>query len=389
MKKINQFISENRINISRWLVILGLVIILWFLFRGFFYDNFINLKEKISLDNASKIGDFIGGIVGAIFTLVGIVLLYETLSFQRKELKESRQVFEKQQFENTFFGLLNLYKDIVQSIHIEDFIGQTYTGQDFFVKKKDECYDSFQYTNSIFKNRKIAIDTYVNYYTENKEQIAHYFRTLYRIFKTIDTSNFTPKEKMFYAKIVRAQLSESELFFINYNACTQAGKNFRELIVKFNIIKHLPLLEKLEFKEWKEKLTQEKVNSINIVFMGLIEYFRFNNQKNEYYKTFLKGKYAIKGKNEGSIISLRVYKNNNVTPSNHLQSGYGLDDFTDNELEKLLKAFFIETFKNGNYEILKDNSNIEVKTDIENKGNGKIEVWVKAYNKNRLMIKMK
>lgn len=388
MRKLNLFISKNRIPISRWLVILGILIVAWLVFRGFFFDNFINPTESISLDNASKFGDFIGGVIGAIFTLVGIVLLYETLSFQRKELKESRQVFESQQFENTFFNLLNLYQNIVQSTHYEDFIGQSHNGQDFFVEKKKQCFNAFTSTNSAFKNRKIAIDLYVNYYTENKEQIAHYFRTLYRIFRTIEGSNFSEERKMYYAKIVRAQLTESELFFINYNACTEYGKNFRKLIVKYNIVKHLPLFEKLEFNEWRKKLNQDKINSLNTVFLGIIEYLK-TNETQHYYKTFLKGKYAIKVKNMTTSISLQIFKNSNVIPSPHLQSGYGLDDFSDIELEKLLKAFFIETFKNGNYEIIRENKNIKVMTDIENKGNGKSEVWVKAINHNNEPIKLK
>ncbi|MDB0616077.1 putative phage abortive infection protein [Tenacibaculum dicentrarchi] len=387
MKKINLFISTNRITISRWLVILGLIIISWFLCRGYYFDNFINPSQKISLDNASKFGDFIGGVIGAIFTLVGIVLLYETLSFQRKELRESRQVFESQQFENSFFNLLSLYQNIIESTHYEDFVGQSHNGQDFFVEKKKDCFVAFNSTKSVFRNRKIAIDVYTNYYTENKEQIAHYFRTLYRIFKTIESSKFDESKKMFYAKIVRAQLTESELFFINYNACTEYGKNFRKLIVKYNIVKHLPLFEKLEFTEWRVKLNQDKINSLNTVFSGIIDFFKNDVSNDDYYKTFLKGKYAIKGKNQETKMSLKIFKNNKVKPSPHLQSGYGLDDFSDTELEKLLKAFFVETLKNGNYEIIKQNKNIEIKTDIENKENGKSEIWVEAINNKTIKLK--
>lgn len=388
MKKLNFWISKNRIDISRWLVILGLIIIAWFILRGYFFDDFINTSQNISLDNASKFGDFIGGVIGAIFTLVGIILLYETLSFQRQELRESRRVFENQQFENTFFNLLTLYQSIVTSTHYEDYMGQSFIGQDFFVEKKKDCFRTFETTNSSFKNRKIAIDVYSNYYTENKEQVAHYFRTLYRIFKTIYESGFSEKKQMYYAKIVRAQLTESELFFINYNACTEFGRNFRKLIVKYNITKHLPLFEKLEFKEWREKLNQDKINSLNAVFFGLIEYFKAEENK-DFYKTFLKGKFAIKVRKSKTKISLKIFKNNNVKPSPYLQSGFGLDDFSDIELEKLLKAFFIETFKNGNYEIIESNKSIKVITDIETKQNNKVEIWAEAYNMKNEPIKLK
>jgi hypothetical protein len=389
MESINKFIVKNRIAISRILVLSGLLIIFWLVFRGFFIEKFIDLNSKVNLDNAAKIGDFIGGIVGVIFTLVGIVLLYETLSLQRTELKESRQVFEKQQFENTFFGLIKMYNDIVNSVHFEDYIGQSFIGKDFFAFKMESLMDSFSHSDSIFKNRKIAIDTYIQFYTVNKKLLAHYFRTLYRIFKLIENSNFNDSEKMDYAKIVRAQLSEAELFFLNYNACTLEGQNFRPLIVKYNLIKHLPLLERLEFSEWNQKLTQSKVNSVNLVFQELTNYFNRESSSNEFYKTFLKGKFAIKASRQLTVITLKIFVNNNVQPSNFLQYGYGFDDFNNDELERLLKAYFVETFRNSNYGIIQENIRMKFRTDLQSKPTNKTEIWVEGTSINNETIKMK
>ena len=95
--------EKKRIYLSVTLAIFGGLTIVWFLFRGFFIEDFINPTGTINLDKSAKFGDFIGGFVGSIFTLVGIVLLYETLYLQRKEFEESRKVFETQQFENKFF----------------------------------------------------------------------------------------------------------------------------------------------------------------------------------------------------------------------------------------------------------------------------------------------
>jgi len=386
---INKFIVKNRIAISRILVLSGLLIIFWVVFRGFFIEKFIDLNSSVNLDSAAKIGDFIGGIVGVIFTLVGIVLLYETLSLQRKELKESRQVFEKQQFENTFFGLIKMYNDIVNSIHFEDYIGQSFVGKDFFAFKMDFLMNSFSHSDSIFRNRKIAIDTYIQFYTENKKLLAHYFRTLYRIFKLIENSNFNNNEKMDYAKIVRAQLSEAELFFLNSNACTLEGENFGPLIVKYNLIKHLPLLERLEFREWNQTLTQSKVNSVNLVFQEITNYFKTESSPNEFYKTFLKGKFAVKASRKPYVIILKIFINNNVQPSNFLQYGFGFDDFSNDELERLLKAYFVETFRNSNYRIIEENTGMKFKTYLQSKPSNKSEIWVEGTSINNKTIKMK
>lgn len=383
IKLINQYIVENRIPISKKLVVSAILIILWLLIRGLFFEKYIDLHKDVNLDLASKIGDFISGTVGVIFTLVGIILLFETLSLQRKELKESRQVFEKQQFENTFFGLIKMYNEIVYSVHVEDYIGQSYVGKDFFAFHMNTLIGSFSYTDSIIKNRKIAIDTYVQFYTENKKLLAHYFRILYRIFKLIENSNFTDLEKMDYAKIVRAQLSEAELFFLNYNACTIEGKKFRKLIINYNLIKHLPLLERLEFREWNQKLNQSKVNSVNLIFHEITNYFKNEPSSKEFYKTFLKGKFAIKASRNADFNTLKIFINNQVKPSNFLQYGFGFDDFNHDELERLLKAYFIETFRFSNFESIKEKKGRTFKTNTLSKPFGKIEIWVEDFRKKK------
>ena len=127
--------KKTRIYLSFSLAVFGGLIIIWFLWRGYFTEGFINPRGTINLDKSAKVGDFIGGFVGAIFTLVGIVLLYETLHLQRKEFEESRKVFEKQQFENTFFNLLNLYQEVIKSRHYDSFdfySDKSYSGKEFF-----------------------------------------------------------------------------------------------------------------------------------------------------------------------------------------------------------------------------------------------------------------
>lgn len=93
-------------------------------------------------------------------------------------------------------------------------------------------------TLSFIKRKKQADDLYVSFYIQHKNQVAHYFRTLYRIFCFIDNSELKEREKVEYAKIMRAQLSESELFFLYYNAFTSYGYNFQYIINKYNLIKH-------------------------------------------------------------------------------------------------------------------------------------------------------
>ena len=375
-----------RIILSTILTIIGCLIIVWFLIRGIFFEDFINFEYDLDLDWSAKAGDFIGGFVGVIFTIVGIVLLYETLSLQRQEFVESRKVFEKQQFENKFFSLLEVYQNIINSMHYDiPNSSQTYRGKEFFQKHKEDLYNNFQPTNSFYKNRKIAIDLYTNFYIANKESIAHYYRTLYRIFKLISETNFTEEEKSSYAKIVRAQLSESELFFINYNACTSYGKKFQTLINDYSLTKHLPLLERVEFKEWKQKLTEEKVNSLNILFEELLQFII--SEKTTFYRTFLKGRFAIKLEKLFNSLSLFVTRNNLQNFNQNLQEGYGLDDFSNEEIEMLLKCWALETYSFRTYKPKESTSNIKFKVDIIDLTNNKYKITCDVFTKDNTELK--
>jgi len=80
--------------------------------------------------NFSVIGEFLGGTVGSIWALAGVILFFLALIYQkrelvlqREELKESRKIMKSQsqtiaiqQFENTFFQLLNFHINATNSI---------------------------------------------------------------------------------------------------------------------------------------------------------------------------------------------------------------------------------------------------------------------------------
>lgn len=382
--KIKNKVLKQRLLFSMILIFIGIIIAIAFLV-DLCLENYIN-SGTLNFEHSAHAGDFIGGIVGTIFTLVGIVLLYETLSLQRNEFEDSRKVFEKQQFENKFFSLLNLYKEIISTFHYDlPTSSQKYVGKEFFAKHKSDFENGYLPTNSYFKNRKIATSKYVEFYLSNKEELGQYFRTLYRLFKLIKDSKNTENEKIEYIKIVRGQLSESELFFINYNASTDIGKNFRPLVIYYNIIKHLPLLEKVEFKYWKSKLTFEKINSVSIVFDELLTFIKSN--KTKFHKVYLKGRFDLRVNKDDMKIELELLRNNNVTYSSYLQEGFGLDDFSNTELESLLKFWALETFDFRKYPE-KPNNNLQVAVDIKPNGSQKSIIKCKISNKDNSKIEL-
>lgn len=107
------------IIISITAIVVGLVV------SYHFYETlkpFLKIAEPgdtLDITATGMIGDFIGGVIGPIFSFVGVLLFFlalrlqsKELGLQIKELAETRSVFTTQQFENTFFNLLQTQQEI-------------------------------------------------------------------------------------------------------------------------------------------------------------------------------------------------------------------------------------------------------------------------------------
>ncbi len=384
---------KKRIIFSTVLIIIGIGVIIWFLIQLLVVENYFNSNNPVNLTGIGQIGDFIGGLSGTLFTLVGVVLLFETLALQRTELAESRKVFEKQQFENTFFNLLNLYQEITKSMHVDDFdlyTEKTHSGKDFFKQQKLKFYSDFNPKDKFSKNRKEATKNYMKFYVETKEQTAHYFRTLYRIFRFISSSEFTEVEKMNYAKIVRAQLSESELFFIYYNAFTDYGVKFRKLINEFDILKHLPPLEKVEYKNYMNELEHFEINSINILLEDLTRAIKIAlKSQTESHKSYYSGLVGIKIESSSiSNFKLFVYKKEILTLDVPNFVLGGLLNFDLAKTESFFKEFLSDLIYYSNYFEYNRKEIIMEFNKSSNLANDKHTIEMSVFNINNNQIKI-
>lgn len=96
--------------ISLLLIVVG-IIILWIFFDNLSAEYTYSGDGKIILDKTGQVGDFIGGVVGTIFSLAGFVALLLTLYNQS-------DTSYKEQFEGKFFELIKIHRDNVNEINI-------------------------------------------------------------------------------------------------------------------------------------------------------------------------------------------------------------------------------------------------------------------------------
>ena len=180
-------------------------------------------------------------------------------------------------------------------------------------------------------------------------------RVLYRIYDLIDNSDLQEASKKNYLKIMRAQLTDSELFFIRYNAMTYYGNNFIRYINKYHILKHLPAFELLEFKDWWSSLDNIERMGINIVYDNINRLIRMELLGKSKNKDRLKSYLNTQSKYTIQINILQEYDVNlifqiNRQETNKCMEYRALDKYDDKRIQQLLDCFIKEIFIYSNFE---------------------------------------
>ncbi|WP_186170783.1 putative phage abortive infection protein [Vibrio chagasii] len=365
----------------------------------FFWNEQIDTGSKIDNGKFGTFGDFFGGVFGSIWSLAGVILFYlalkeqrtdfktnsnalikqvealeiqtEEFKLQREELTQTRNVFieqslilKQQRFENTYFSLLDLFSSIFSELNNRCSDG------DFFGKIKSEMKNRScpLQTDNGSNQLKHYIDVYREVMHEQKESAAHYFKLFYRMVKLIDDSDISVSDKFLYMKIFRSQLSEDALLITYYNSHCPESRSLYKLILKYNLLKHLPKQEKLEFKaivskskntsnlEYFNNLLEER--TINFLF-DLNSMLRSDDFESHSISYVFEG-VTVRIKSDDDII-LEFHITNN-TPDKGTVLGFDYHDFCDYFL-----ALTYDLFVNSQYVPCQD-----VNIDIERYENTEI-----------------
>lgn len=222
----------------------ALVLVLYF---GKFHGS---LSDKA--DAWGQFGDFIGGTLNPTFSLLALLALLATFTLQiqefklsTKELRNSAEslaaqhhAMQRQIFENTFFQLLTLHNQILNSIDLSLKGGNISKGRDcftVFVKRANQEISAQPSATTDIDSFRIAYSEFQQTY---EREVGHYFRTLYNLIKYVDSAEGI--NARFYTNIVRAQLSSNEVTLLMYNCISEVGfDKFRPLVEKYSLLKGL------------------------------------------------------------------------------------------------------------------------------------------------------
>lgn len=311
------------------LILMCIVIVFLFLISWFFIDYFIESKEDRGTfgDKFGSINALFSGLAfaGLIYTIIlqrkDLEMQREELELTRKEMKEQTAEFEKQnqtsrlqQFETTFFNMLELQQSIVNGLYID------YQKKDpeidgnslLRIKKTDHsvsgrdvfrfCYDeesfTWRFANGDCTKYRGGLRTVLEnfgLYGYNHSFIVvrfdHYFRHFYRIIKFVDNIDWmSPSSKYEYISILRATLSPYEIIWLYYNGLSFYGEKLKTYIEKYSLLNNIRLNYLTITNENKEYLKSKGIFESDFENKGL----RYNDFLFYLSEENCSGKYTIR-----------------------------------------------------------------------------------------------
>lgn len=365
------------------ILIFCVMIILFSLNREF--DN----EYPIDNDLFGTYGDFIGGVVGTIVAFYSAFLLVKTLQSQENvnqsvietnnqiSIASEKELYNTllEVFDNKFERFMTCYQKAIDNYVIEK-NNELLMGRKAFEKIASEfiCND-FINNNDYLRRTQSAISKYMDFYSNNRLYLAVHFRMLYLLTSLVSTSGLETNDKVLYAKLIRGQLSESEMTLLRYNCHSEYGVKMQKICNEFNLIKHLPVMQLLEFQEHYNNLKKvAKSENIKELIVGLDTMFITIRK---YAKNILEKDGPMKityDKCKSYIIELRVTEDRKMFTMTLAKDtiverrGGGirlsatekaLDCYTVEQLNKLFKDYLTELFYVSNFYQYNEEKNVD------------------------------
>ena len=271
-----------------WTSIVGGGLVIFAIIIFAVHRDYFLWSESFNEQVFGTFGDFVGGFLGTIVAFITMILLIKTLQNQievngnviitnNNVIKTNNRLVDTslQQihqtdailFDSKFNAYMKAYHDALTLYKQGD-----KTGRERLDILVDSCRTDFRNELKYIQRSEAAVKTFEEFYAENRLPMSVHMRTLYLLMKMIsDDTTIDENTRVHYAKLVRGQLSESEMFMIRYNCYSAYGQNMQFLVNRFNLLKHLSMMNLMEFNKWREAMAgdDELINSLDAMFLTL------------------------------------------------------------------------------------------------------------------------
>lgn len=378
------------------ILIFGAMIILFSLNREF--DN------EYPIDNGlfGTYGDFIGGVVGTIIAFYSAFLLVKTLQSQEKvnknvietnnsiidsnnktSIASEKQLYNTllEVFNNKFERFMACYQNAMVNYVFEKDHSE-FTGRKAFEKMVNVFVNSnFTNNNDYLRRTQSAISEYMDFYSNNRLYLAVHFRMLYLLTSLVSTSGLETNDKVLYAKLIRGQLSESEMTMLRYNCHSDYGVKMQKYCNEFNLIKHLPVMQLLEFKMHYNILksainenVKELVVGLDTIFITLRKYAKMvldkDSQRNITYNGGKRYSIVMSVTEDRKEFTLELKKDCGAERrggGTRLSSAEkALDCYERSQLEQLFRDYLSDLFYASNFYLYNGKENVRKGNFSEN-----------------------
>lgn len=275
------------------MAVLALLYVFFFLLPltlPFFRDHVFNVRENIKIDVLGQMGDSYG-IFNALFSglaFLGVLMTlykqsrdnrkhtvveqyYQMLDVQQKVIDEinvaqvrkvkqgepiavaeGRKAFVEFKIQMKY--LVKAIKDVSErngfkfsDIDIADiayavfFYGSSKSWKPFMMEYLKDYPDTERLVDAIIA--RLDSEKRFILYRPNQNYLSVYFRNMYNAIKLIDNCGLiSSEEKKDYVKILRAQLSNAELYILFFNIISRFGKKWvdNDYVTKYQLIQNLP-----------------------------------------------------------------------------------------------------------------------------------------------------
>ncbi|MDZ4752745.1 MAG: hypothetical protein SGI87_14095 [Flavobacteriales bacterium] len=168
-------------------------------------------------DFASKMGDYEGGVGGALLSFAGLLLLLQTIKDQRRdyqaqldELRLAKRAHEEQQFEVTFFQALNGHNELIKHFEIHTQHGTIVRGKSCL----QYLYQEFSRGRPQERTVSETIADYAHFCEANRLILLQFIQSIIKLLSYTYKSRVSEDAKISLLGFVSAQLSYHEEFFL-------------------------------------------------------------------------------------------------------------------------------------------------------------------------------
>lgn len=270
------------------------IVILAILFAVAIIYLFFKSGGPEKADQLGPIGDYIGGLINPIFGFLSLIALLYTIKIQAEELKltreeleatreelsrsakaqeESSKIFQQQQFETTFFNLL---EQITSQIKNFNETNRAKKSEGIYIEGYNKIISKLQYKvkNDIHLE---SVQEKLNSYDIN---ISSLFLLIYQAIKLVDEAPYPKENKKKYSNIIRACLNVDILHLFAINGCRKDldFSKYKELIENYALLEHMPF-KFLGYSHSENKLLEKLAWAYDKKAFGKSEYFKNLNMK--------------------------------------------------------------------------------------------------------------